>query len=295
MKINKLFAMAAMAFSPLCVFAEEIPTDVNALYLVGQASPTGWTLSEAPELLNDGNGIFTWTGDLGTGQFKFTTSRDNYNSIVSSVRDNETMVLGQPMGIAYNPETGSQDWKWYNNEAGKYTLTVNLTAATLSVMRYQSPDITELYIIGGALPTSWDRATAPELTSDGNGVFTWTGDMLAGDFKFITTRDNFNSVVATEPDKAVELGQAMGIALNPEGGSNDYKWKIAEAGKYTVKVNVTDMTMVVSKVVESAIESVEVDAESDAVYYTLTGVKVERPVSGVYIRVAGGVASKVKF
>lgn len=285
--------MAIMATSHLCAFADEIPSDINALYLVGEASPSGWNLGEAPELNNDGNGIFTWTGTLSTGQFKFTTARDNWNSIVSSVQDNATMEIGQHMGLTYNPESGSQDWKWYNNEAGDYTLTVNLTAETLTVVRAMS-DITALYIIGSALST-WDRGEAPELTSDGNGVFSWTGDMAAGEFKFITTRDNWNSVVAVEPDKAVDLGQTMSIALNPDGGDKDYKWTIAEAGKYNVTVNIDNMTMVVTKVNPSAIESVAADASSEAVYYTLTGVKVENPVSGVYVRISGGVASKVKF
>ncbi len=292
MKINKLFAMVAMAISPLCVFADEIPYDINALYLIGEASPAGWDRGVAPELLDDGSGVFSWTGRLGIGQFKFTTSRDSWNAIVSSVQDNETMVLDQPMGITYNPEAGgTQDWKWYNNEAGAYTLAVNLAEATLTVTRYPIP---ELYIIGGAL-SSWDRATVPALTSDSNGSFTWTGEMLAGDFKFILSRDSWNSVVATGADQPVELDKSVNVGLNFEGGSSDFKWKIAEAGKYTVKVNVTDMTMVVTKAVESAIGSVEADADTDAVYYTLTGVKTEHPVSGVYIRVAGGVASKVKF
>lgn len=46
--------------------------------------------------------------------------------------------------------------------------------------------------------------------------------------------------------------------------------------------------------VESAVEEIDIDADStDAEYYTLQGVKVKNPVSGIYIRVKDGKSRKV--
>ena len=71
-------------------------------------------------------------------------------------------------------------------------------------------------------------------------------------------------------------------------------WKITEAGKYDVKLNVLDNTMSIIKNVPSAISSVNANGEQAPVeYYTLEGMRVNQPVKGIYIMRQGNKVVKV--
>lgn len=217
MKLSTLFATVLVATSTFAINADEIPADISNLYLVGEASPSGWNLDDAPELVKAADGTFSWSGHLGTGQFKMTLSRSNWDALVSAVQDNYGVEYNAPMAVAYNPATGNQDWKWYNNVEGEYTLTVDTKASTLTVSPVVSDEISALYIVGAASPAGWDRDNAPELTTTGDGIFTWTGSLKAGDFKFVTARNTWNSLCAALPDTPVTLGTAMPADINAEG------------------------------------------------------------------------------
>lgn len=293
MKISILLSSCVIATAALNLSAAEIPAGVDNLYLVGEASPSGWDLAAAPEFAKGEESSFTWTGHLGTGQFKMTVSRSNWDALVSAVQDNYGVEYNAPMAVAYNPESGNQDWKWYNNVEGEYTLTVDLKAATLTVSPVISDEITALYIVGSASPAGWDRGAAPELTDAGNGVFTWEGELKAGDFKFVTSRLSWNSLCAVQPDTPVTLGAPMTADFNAEGGDKDYKWVIAEDGEYTLSVNVGAKTLLVTSG-PAAVTSIDADSDdTEAVYYTLQGVRVHNPSGGVFIRVAGHKVDKV--
>ena len=296
MRITTLFAVAAL--TALSASAEAIPSGIENLYLVGEAAPAYWDNSKAPAFTKKADGIFEWTGTLRTGQFKMTVSRDNWNSLVSAVQDNETMVLDTPMAMMYKPEAdNSIDWKWYNNEAGNYTLTADINNATLTVVKAGGeiqPAFSQAYIIGSAVASGWDRDSAPELTKEEDNNYTWTGELKAGEFKFLTSRDRWDSVVAMNPDTEVELGSAMPAQINVDGGGNDYKWVIKEDGNYVVKLNSVAMTMTINKSTISKIVEIE-DTEANAVYYNMSGVRVSNPADGIFIKVANGKAVKVRL
>ena len=78
-------------------------------------------------------------------------------------------------------------------------------------------------------------------------------------------------------------------------GGDDNKWKITkeEEGTYDVTVDVAAMTVSFTKVDPTAISAVETANNAPATYYTLNGVKVEKPVSGVYVKRQGGRTVKV--
>lgn len=59
-------------------------------------------------------------------------------------------------------------------------------AVAFSVTPYK-PLTSTLYLLGNATPGGWDAAHATEMTRKSNGIFTWTGPLVAGEFKFITT------------------------------------------------------------------------------------------------------------
>lgn len=67
------------------------------------------------------------------------------------------------------------------------------------------------------------------------------------------------------------------------------------AVNFTVKLtdDGTPATMTVASGVQTGVESVGVDADGEAEYYTLQGVRVAKPAAGIYLRRQGGTVSKV--
>ena len=65
-----------------------------------------------------------------------------------------------------------------------------MSASAFSVTAYK-PLTSTLYLIGSATPGGWSADDATEMTRKDNGIFTWTGRLVAGEFKFITTLGSF--------------------------------------------------------------------------------------------------------
>lgn len=67
------------------------------------------------------------------------------------------------------------------------------------------------------------------------------------------------------------------------------------AVNFTVKLteNGTPATITVASGTQTGVESVGVDADGEAEYYTLQGVRVAKPAAGIYLRRQGGTVSKV--
>lgn len=61
----------------------------------------------------------------------------------------------------------------------------------------------------------------------------------------------------------------------------------------TAPSTITRISVLTSDGTQTSISAVTADSSEDAVYYNLQGVRVDNPASGMYIRVAGGTASKV--
>lgn len=81
-----------------------------------------------------------------------------------------------------------------------------------------------LYMVGSATPTGWDQANPTEMTKNGT-VFTWTGTMTAGEFKFL-------------------LYKNWSVQWGSNGkGSNQDAWSITDPGVYTITFDVTTETM----------------------------------------------------
>lgn len=296
MKLNVLIAMTAMATGSLFAKADEIPAGIDNIYLVGEAAPYEWNNGQSQFVKAD-DGTFYWNGFLRTGQFKMTTDPNDFNSLVSAVQDNETMVVGQPMTMAYNPQDGgSMDYKWYNNVAAFYTLTVNLADATLIVTGYTpSPAIESLVLVGGVVSSGYSLDDAPVLEKNGD-IFNYSGELNAGEFKFVINRDGqaWPSIVADSADKTAAMDIPMRAYRSTSTSMKDYKWVISEAGKYDISVDTAKMLVTVSKNEDTdGISAIVADDSAEAVYYNLCGVRVDKPENGIFIRVCNGKASKI--
>lgn len=225
-----------------------------------------------------------------------------------------------------------KDWFWgiEKGKDGIYRFTVDPEALTVEVKRvkglpgeFDPMAVTTLYMNGLATGSFDSGNPGAEMTDKGNGVFEWQGDMdyatedgdanLANkQFKFITSKGDWNKVWYLVPEAA----QADGYIEQAQSGKT-YKLSACSwiggrsgvdaffgltpgaKGKYTVKVDVPNMTMTLTdKQTETgAVDTVAFDYEEILGVYTLDGRQVdsENIAAGIYlVRTNKGVKKIIK-
>ena len=105
-----------------------------------------------------------------------------------------------------------------------------------------TPISSKLYLIGDATPNGWanDKATEMKAISGKAKNFTWTGALKKGEFKFITTLNQWKPAYC-KGDTDTSLRYVEG------DDSYDEKFKITESGRYTVNVDLIAKTIKIVK------------------------------------------------
>ena len=116
-------------------------------------------------------------------------------------------------------------------------------------------------------------------------VYSGTVSLTAGEFKFcVNTQTGFGQtffqVDPNDPGKMVF-------------GGDDNKWQVTEAGDYDISANVKDMTISVKKHDATGISRIATETGGAPEFFSLSGVKVSSPVSGVYVKRVNGKCTKV--
>ncbi|MBK6964123.1 MAG: SusF/SusE family outer membrane protein [Bacteroidales bacterium] len=202
------------------------------IYMVGGAAPNGWDITNATELVQDPDNpsIFTYSGVMNAGEFKFPVNRNSDWSQDMFMRlTDSTMYLhhgGDP-----------DDNKWTIEKKGYYIITLNLSDNTISMKR------TKLYMVGSATPIGWTITDAIELVEDATDgcIFTYSGPMVAGEFKFPVNRNS-------------DWGQDMYMRVSDTemyrhvgGAPDDNKWNITVDGDYVIIANIETLGISIQK------------------------------------------------
>lgn len=259
-KRNVLTVIAVMFFTSL--FA--LPTNV---YLIGgpvNKNNPNWLLNQKVALTNDptnpalfyykGYLAYNWRGDE-RGNIKFLVGDTWDNSFHPNTADNQLLT-----GTTSMSQDGS-DTKWYipddRSGDGYYELTLNAQEMTLTVDSFRhdlNPEM--IYAVGASLPCGWNNAT-PEVLTRTNpevAVYTWSGIMSSGDFKFLTPLSIgnwdycYDATIANEP---VAYGVAQDLVLEVRNSAettfNDYKFITNETADCTITVDLVNNKMTITK------------------------------------------------
>ncbi len=261
-------------FSDLTIVINKIitPPAPEALFMVGDATPNGWDIANATELTQNPDNAeqFIYEGPMGPGDFKFPVNRNADWGQDMYMRD--TLIEGS----FYHHIGGAPDdnkWTIAADEGGTYSIMLDFKTLAISIKKTietLAPD--ELYIVGSATPIGWSIDQAIQLTKnpDNPNIFTYTGILVPGQFKFPVNRN-------------ADWGQDMMMndLLNPGhfyyhigGESDDVSWEIAEgdSGQYYIVLDFVDMTIDITKL----------GATPDALYIfgsaTAVGWKVDQSI-----------------
>jgi hypothetical protein len=205
----------------------------SALFLIGDATPNGWSADAATPLTAGSPGQFTWSGNLKSGELKFITTPGQFLPSYNKGED-ETMLL-------YRTADNQPDDKFIINSPGPYNITVNLIDLTVSVIPSTTPPYTRLWMLGDATPTGWNIDTPSEMRVDSSNlfVFTYNEILKAGEFKIPVATGNFGTDYYM-PLAGNQPLTETGVQLVP-GGSPDYKWKVANPGPYKISLDLQTM------------------------------------------------------
>lgn len=109
-------------------------TPFENLWIVGDATPAGWNIDAPVPMVRESDYIFTWTGQLNTGEFKFPVATGDWGTgYFMPYRSDETIAETL---ITFRP-TGSPDTKWrvQPGEAGIYKITLDQLHHTISIVK----------------------------------------------------------------------------------------------------------------------------------------------------------------
>ena len=265
----------------------------DRLVIVGDATWGGWNLGQSTVMQkSDENAdVFKATVHLDANkEFKFLTELGWGNLEYRAGAGPVTLQSGVAASLV-SSEDEPTDGKFFVSESANYDIVCNLATKKVVVTKaaYQATALkhTALWMIGSATKGGWSIGEGTIMKADATypTKFSARTELKAGELKFGTN-------VYAGFDQMFYLRD-----LSDEGkivfGGDDNKWNFTEEATYDVTVDVAAMTVSFTKVDPTAISTVETANNAPAVYYTLSGVKVEKPVAGVYVKRQGGKSVKV--
>ena len=270
---------------------------VNHLNVVVAATPGGWNIVDGILMLPDpeNENVFSCIGYLKADEeFKFLSDRDwgTNNEYRNATND--------PYSVEFLNQ-GGDDWKFKVKESANYHIVCDLNCMTVKVTKAEYQDnpirFNALYMVGNATPGGWSIPKGTAMNWGGEAdpfKFTWTGDLTEGEFKYDTNiyNDGWDGPwLFAGVDDEGNIDYTKIVA----DGTNDRKWKIAEAGTYDINVDLLKGSISITKSQSSGIENIVEDCEDAPVYYNLQGIVVKEPTNGIYIKKAGDKVSKVIF
>ena len=193
----------------------------TTLYVTGTATLGGTDLSLAEEMTRTDNGKFTYTGYMKAGTYKFITTLG---------QELPSYNRGDDGSLVLRTTADQPDNLFEITEAHDYTITLNLLAGTMAIVKSDGvkPPYDAIWFIDGMDGYSFKPMTQDVLDPF---LFRYGAEFNnEGDFKFATASGSWeNNYKATQPDAPYTDSSVEFV----KGFEPDNKWRLktAELGK----------------------------------------------------------------
>lgn len=243
------------------VKSDGIKPAYDHLYFVGDEN--GWGFDEMTQDPLDPF-LFRYGREFNVGkEFKFGTMSGSYENMYKATQPNAPYTdTSMEFVQGFDPDN-----KWYLNadETGRaYKICVDIRAGKERMLMREFTPYETIWLVGDATPGGWSLDDAAPMTKDASNpyVMTWTGTLNTGELKFTCDRDgSWNGAwfMAAENGAAPTGSEEKMLFINK---SDDYlkvqyldvnvndidqKWRIAEAGTYTITLNQLTETVTIKK------------------------------------------------
>ena len=214
------------------------------LWMLGDATPTGWNIDAPTEMRVDSSNlfVFTYNGLLTAGEFKIPTTTGNFSTAYYMPLINQQPIT--ETGVQLVP-IGGPDNKWKINTPGAYKIKLNTQTLTMEIKPFTP--FPAIWMVGDATPVGWNIDSPHPMTPDPSdpNVFTYTGPMAVGEFKLPVETGNWGGDFFMPVLNASGPGSTQ-MKFVP-GGNPDNKWKISVAGEYKITINQLYETISIQK------------------------------------------------
>lgn len=214
----------------------------NQLWVIGDATPRGWALDSAAEMRQDPADPFKFQYNevLNVGELKIATAKDFSAPFYRPTTNHPALPTSDVQLSAGDPDN-----KWYIPEAGPYKITLDVRAMTITIEKFTP--YTQLWMVGDATPAGWNIDAPTAMTPDPANpyVFTYSGQLKAGEFKFPVATgdwgtDYFMPAVNHQPLDSTAVRFV-------KGGQPDNKWQVTTPGTYTITLNTLYETILIQQ------------------------------------------------
>lgn len=256
--------------APKIIAEKVVPYD--KVYVIGGPLNThnpNWLLSDARELEKDPANPFVF---YYKGFLKYNTFGDERGSIKFLTSNLAWDPAFHPQGTsnvmlaqAAKMRLGGSDTKWElpadGSRNGYYVIKLNTLDETITIEKFEYANVdfpSNVFITGDAMPCGWVNG-APEVMVPTNileGKYSWTGNVIPGQFKFLKTRGSWGSCyVATVENQPIVYWQLYPIVYEFEyynNGGKDFKFLVTEAQRCIINLDLVSMKIVVTKESENS-------------------------------------------
>ena len=235
----------------LTIESESPENKYEEVWAVGNATPAGWNIMSAVKLKRINNIQFVYEGDLYEGELKFPLElREDWNIPYLMPKTHHTEPGGDnTMEYVEKDKAGTHDYKWKITESqtGIYKIILDTYLMEITFEKKSDLPIKAVWMTGSATATQWYTPFGIAFKPvEKKGTFEWEGDLNIGEIKFpLSNTQGFecdylmpeeNGTLVTEAHKMVRKNY-------PDSAKDDYKWKVEEAGRYKISLNVMDWTV----------------------------------------------------
>ena len=235
---------------------DQEPIETNTLFILGDATPNGWSQDAALSFTVDANNkyLFTCKAALKAGAFKafMVMDKDFSQEFFHPLTDNCQITKEGVADPNFKCYKGGDDWKWQVVDEGTYLITFDLEHYTIKAQYLAPIETSALYILGDATPYGWSLASCVSLTQDAENKyrFSTTVDLAVGEMKACLLNEDNNwgqpFIHPTVADCAISKSGVANPDFNFYAGDPDNKWKVTEAGKYTLVFDLQNYTLQVT-------------------------------------------------
>ena len=241
------------------------PIETETLYIVGDATPNGWSIDVPTPVEKKSQYVFVYEGALTAGEFKACTETGDWN--VPFIRPQSAGCRIDKNGVE-SPDfvlAAAPDNKWKVAEEGNYKLTFDLENWTITA-EYLGPIVVvknpieadAVYIVGDATSAGWDIDAPIQLVKKSQYVFVYKGMLIPGEFKAYTETGNWNVPFIHPESDDVEIS-SNGVTSHDFAYSigPDNKWNVKEIGNYEITFDLEHWTIDVKY--QGTIEKIETE------------------------------------
>ncbi len=254
---NEVFGAAIPV--PVVFYATDSIQPFENLYILGDATPVGWNIGSPLKMTqNETNPyLWEWEGELIAGEFKMPTFTGDWcdGAWINASQPNQLLSATDYIST-FGCDGPDNKWRVNANDAGDYSITVDVENETIHILSMDKPDYESLFLLGDATPAGWNiQSPIPLVKNETNPfLFTWEGLLVPGELKFSTYTGDWCDgewINASQPNQAISATDYI-ITNGCDGPDNKWIVTAGEAGDYMISIDLRNRTVSIESVVSSS-------------------------------------------